>query len=345
MSGLRSKTTLPNASVALQILRATDSTFDARTDTVAIEEPLEIRLSRFIEGTAQRPEVVAITMRTPGHDDALAAGFLWTEGIIRETAEIHRIEPPRLTLAGRPQNTIDVYLHSSDESVANAPRSFFINSSCGVCGKSSIAALHTARPRFAPPPALEVNAAVVAALPDTLRKSQDVFEETGGLHAAALFSAAVNYCCCAKTSAGTTPWIKLWERCFCKIACPPMTAFSWSAAGPVLNSCKKPRWPEFSSSPPSEPPPRSRSPRRSASASRSSALSAMAALTSTRATSALSTPRTPQPPSAFEAPAASNADEFSFTPDDAGERSTHPRPGPGCPNSQAPAPRPAPTPR
>jgi FdhD protein len=134
-------------------------------DAVAVEEPLEIR----IDG---RP--VAVTMRTPGHDEELALGFALSEGLRPEGARL----PDDL-----PANTVDLVAPGFDpERIA---RSFYTSSSCGVCGKGALEAVAVEAPRVADGASLP--AALLAALPDRLRESQAAFEATGGLHATGLF--------------------------------------------------------------------------------------------------------------------------------------------------------------
>jgi len=138
----------------------------ARTerDAVAVEEPLEIRING---------EPVAVTMRTPGHDEELALGFCLTEGLAPRAASL----PADLAA-----NTVDVEADGSP-----APRNFYTSSSCGVCGKGALEAI-----AFEAPPVeseLRVGAVLVTALPDRLRAAQAAFAATGGLHATGLFSA------------------------------------------------------------------------------------------------------------------------------------------------------------
>jgi FdhD protein len=181
----------PRGAVQLEVLRVGASGVSTVTDSVAEEEPLEIRVCRPALATSVPVrETIAVTMRTPGDDAALAAGFLWTEGILRNREELERVDVPRLAIAGQPSNTIDLFLRKAEET--DAPlvrRNFFVSSSCGVCGKGSIQALHAARPAFRQPCVLRVAAGVISSLPDTSRKVQAVFDSTGGLHAASLFSA------------------------------------------------------------------------------------------------------------------------------------------------------------
>jgi len=146
-----------------------------RTDFVAREEPLEIRV---------RGHSVAVTMRTPGHDAELAAGFLLSEGILRKPADVIEIAP---CLEGdQPENTLNVFLAPSVEvDFARLTRHVFAASSCGLCGKASIEAVHQHFPTVESN--LQVTARTLAALPQKMRAAQKTFARTGGLHAAAVF--------------------------------------------------------------------------------------------------------------------------------------------------------------
>ncbi len=143
-----------------------------RMDRVAIEEPLEIRIGR---------EPLCVTMRTPGDDVDLAAGFLLGEGIVRSRDEIASIAPSG-------PHAVSVELTESARARAT-PRRFFVTSSCGVCGKDSI---DRVRALISPLETdVRVSARAIAAMPDTLRAAQSVFDRTGALHAAGLFDASV----------------------------------------------------------------------------------------------------------------------------------------------------------
>jgi FdhD protein len=146
---------------------------EARADLLAVEEPLEIR----IDG-----EPLAVTMRTPGDDIDLAAGFLYTEGLLGSLADVSEIRMCDENVAA-----VSV---APGASVAPSSRQFVTTSACGVCGKDSIEAIRV-RSRFdvsADP--LRVPPGVLAALPGRLRDAQRVFASTGGLHAAGLFTAS-----------------------------------------------------------------------------------------------------------------------------------------------------------
>lgn len=153
---------------------------------LAVEEPLEIRLG-FPDG---RHRAISITMRTPGEDNELAAGFLFTEGIVKSPNQIKQIRHCGTTRGESvPSNTIRVDLTDGvDIDFKRLERHFYTTSSCGVCGKSSIEALHTSATKLDDQKSLRVHSALIRTLPDGLRESQDIFALTGGLHASALFT-------------------------------------------------------------------------------------------------------------------------------------------------------------
>lgn len=153
-------------------------------DTLAVEEPLEIRVFG---------EPLAVTMRTPGHDVELAAGFLVSEGVIASGADFRtaiHCGGPGTDGAENTYNVLDVTLapgvRPPDPDLA---RSFYTTSSCGVCGKASIDAVETVSRHDVTIDETPVDAELLTTLPDRLRERQDAFEKTGGLHAAALFDA------------------------------------------------------------------------------------------------------------------------------------------------------------
>ncbi|MBZ5604067.1 MAG: formate dehydrogenase accessory sulfurtransferase FdhD [Acidobacteriia bacterium] len=141
-------------------------------DWVAVEEPLEIRICG---------RNVAVTMRTPGHDDELAAGFLCTEGILQNAGQISEIAAPEL-------NVIDVRTDAAID-LERLERHFYMSSSCGVCGKASIQSVESAGCALLDRERPMVEALVIHRLPEELRTRQAVFDRTGGLHASALFDA------------------------------------------------------------------------------------------------------------------------------------------------------------
>jgi len=169
--------------VKTQLLSVRDDEVRGRTDWLAAEEPLEIR----VQGPDQDACNVAVTMRTPGHDDELALGFLLTEGLIQARAEIRDIEANTRRLDGQPCNTVTVTLtHPFDP--APLRRNFYATSSCGVCGKAS---LEQVAVRCAPVASgLVIARSLLVELPHVLRQRQQLFAQTGGLHATGLFDAA-----------------------------------------------------------------------------------------------------------------------------------------------------------
>ncbi|HKV43528.1 MAG TPA: formate dehydrogenase accessory sulfurtransferase FdhD [bacterium] len=157
-----------------------------RDDQLAVEEPLEIRL---YPGDGSPHLQVAVTMRTPGHDFELAAGFLYSEGILQDAGQFDHINycaDHSLESAQR-YNVVNVFLRPGVEVDAERlRRNFYTTSSCGVCGKASIEAIEVRgiRPAAAGP---EVDAEVFGHLGETLRGAQAIFDKTGGLHAAGLY--------------------------------------------------------------------------------------------------------------------------------------------------------------
>ena len=155
-------------------------------DTLAAEEPLEIRIA----GTP-----LAVTMRTPGHDVELATGFLVSEGIIRTASDvraaIHCGGPGTGGGQANTYNVLDLALADHVPPVpASAERNFYTTSSCGVCGKASIEAVHTVSAHDLHADAATLTPERIAGFPVALRRAQEVFERTGGLHAAGLFDPA-----------------------------------------------------------------------------------------------------------------------------------------------------------
>ena len=160
------------------VIRWVDGQSARAGDEVAVEEPLEIRV---------RGRAISVTMRTPGHDGELAAGFLLTEAVIRRRQDILAIEPCDRNEAG---NLLNVRL-AADVAVdfEKLTRHVFASSSCGLCGKASIEAIAANFPPIADAAAPGVDPAVLSALPGLMRQAQGGFDRSGGLHAAALFDA------------------------------------------------------------------------------------------------------------------------------------------------------------
>ncbi len=185
--------------------RVTGRTSQQILDNLAIEEPLEIQLT-YGPSNSRVTRSISVTMRTPGSDFDLAAGFLMTEGVIQDANDIEQI-----AYAGRPFNEPEAPPHAMDTlklgsrqnvvrvdlatevavSMATLQRNFYTTSSCGICGKASLLALRTVCPPRAANK-FRVDAEVLRGLPGRLRASQGVFERTGGLHGAGLFDSNGN---------------------------------------------------------------------------------------------------------------------------------------------------------
>ncbi|MBS0029655.1 formate dehydrogenase accessory sulfurtransferase FdhD [Chitinophaga sp. 22321] len=172
---------MTNPVVHTRVRKVAAESITDTSDILAAEEPLEIRL---VHGPShnRRQQNISVTMRTPGEDSELAAGFLFTEGIISGQPDIQEI----ILSEDREDHIATVHLKpSAVAQLGNTTRNFTATAACGVCGKADIAAIHTGvsviNNTFRFP------ADMLFGLPDLLRKRQDLFDATGGLHAAALF--------------------------------------------------------------------------------------------------------------------------------------------------------------
>jgi len=171
----------------------TSATPQPTNDVVATEEPLEIRIGYSRRDGSRAEENVSITMRTPGHDEDLAVGFLFTEGIIRSRADVEGV-----VLRGQPDangltNALRVELAPGVKvDFKKLERHFYTTSSCGICGKASIDAVAQQGQFDIAAMPLRIRADVLGRLPAALKAKQAVFEQTGGLHASGLFDAAGN---------------------------------------------------------------------------------------------------------------------------------------------------------
>ena len=166
-----------------QVSEWDDGAIRRKEDYLAAEEPLEIRIG---------DDPLSVTMRTPGHDLELAAGFLFTEGLVQRRAQIvalEALEPDAETAAENRGNVVVAKLApESTPDFEKMRRHFFAASSCGICGKASIDSVR-ARTLAPPNPDFRFDPEILVRLPDALRESQAVFGRTGGLHAAGLFDA------------------------------------------------------------------------------------------------------------------------------------------------------------
>ncbi|WP_374949324.1 formate dehydrogenase accessory sulfurtransferase FdhD [Mucilaginibacter sp.] len=179
----------PQAVQNIPITRVADGISTTVNDAIAIEEPLEIRLEH---GPADSRTVqnISVTMRTPGNDSELAIGFLFTEGVITSANEVGESSHQFIACAENKENVIVVSLaEGAVPRLQNTERNFYTTSSCGVCGKGSINAIRTvSNYSNGDDSGVTINTETLIKLPDTLRRMQQVFEATGGLHGCALFT-------------------------------------------------------------------------------------------------------------------------------------------------------------
>ena len=218
-----------------------------RADLLAVEEPLEIRIGGI---------PLTVTMRTPGDDIDLAAGFLFGEGLIDPAG------PQEIRMCDK--NVADVTLAAAPlpqdveraTDARRAQRNFLTTSACGVCGKESIESIRVqSRYDIAADP-VRVSPEVLASLPDRLREAQRVFASTGGLHAAGLFSPDGTLLVLREDVGRHNAVDKVVGWALRTAGCPWPGTSCWSAAGPPLSSCRRPAWPASPCWPRYRPPPR-----------------------------------------------------------------------------------------
>jgi FdhD protein len=177
------------SSLQLPVIKVKSALSISTSDTLAIEEPLEIRLEY---GPLNQRTVknISVTMRTPGDDAELALGFLFTEGIITDWKDVTDIDHCFIACAENKENVIKVSLSAGKvPNLQNTERNFYTTSSCGVCGKGSINAIRTVGQYNDNQKDMGfMYSETLYSLPDILRSRQDTFADTGGLHAAALFT-------------------------------------------------------------------------------------------------------------------------------------------------------------
>ncbi len=155
---------------------------EKREDLLAVEEPLELRIGG---------EPLVVTLRTPGHDRELAAGFLFAEGIVHRREDFASLERSRDPLAYDPDNLVEVELTpeaaARRSAIEGARREYLAAAACGLCGKARLETIFQRLPEIAP---LELDPQLVTRLPERMEAAQTLFPRTGGVHAAALFTAA-----------------------------------------------------------------------------------------------------------------------------------------------------------
>lgn len=179
---------------AIQIQKVTsnkNSTFESNSadDLCAVEEPLEIRIG-YGKEKERLQKNISVTMRTPGNDFELATGFLFTEGILKNYKDVLSIKYcTDLNTIENKENIVRVELQPDVEfDLKTLERNFYTSSSCGVCGKASIDAVRIVVETSYETDSIKIQSSLIIQLPELLRKQQNVFEYTGGLHASALFN-------------------------------------------------------------------------------------------------------------------------------------------------------------
>ena len=166
----------------IQIHKIRTGAINEAADKVAVEEPLQIQLV-YSTATGQMLKDIAVTMRTPGNDEELAAGFLFTEGIVKRAEDISKIKH-----AHADENGVQVILKENViPMLGSAARNFYTTSSCGICGKASIDAIQTVSQYEAVKNNSIIPSAIFYTLQNELKNQQKLFKDTGGIHASALF--------------------------------------------------------------------------------------------------------------------------------------------------------------
>ncbi len=166
----------------IEIRRQESGKLIRKQDAVAVEAPLEIQVQ---SSDAQEPTAISVTMRTPGDDEELALGFLFTEGLLKHYSQVKAV-----SYLG--DNIVKIRLNEGERvELQKAERNFYTTSSCGVCGKASIDAIHT-HTQFEIKPQQKVSQEVLFNLKEKLGNKQSLFTLTGGIHAAGLFDYSGN---------------------------------------------------------------------------------------------------------------------------------------------------------
>lgn len=171
----------------ISIQKIADGIIHTFQDNLAVEEPLEIMLSYLLH-QLRMEKTISITMRTPGNDEELATGFLFTEGIIQSKEQLAL----STTIAVSENKVLVTLNENASPHLQQSDRNFYTTSSCGVCGKSSIDAIRTVSPFQQQTDDIRIASSIFTTLSDTLQKQQTLFKSTGGLHASALFDLAGN---------------------------------------------------------------------------------------------------------------------------------------------------------
>ena len=200
-----------------EVHRLEGQKLNLQPDFVAVEEPLEIKL---LVGDSTAAQPISVTMRTPGNDESLALGFLFTEGIIKHSNDvqsIHVAEDPSgnaLTVQLKSHVTVDL---------AKLERHFYTTSSCGVCGKASLEAVQQQCNIELPKTQWKVPSQVLYSLPDSLRNQQANFAQTGGIHGCALFDLDGNFILSAEDVGRHNALDKLIGQCILSMPTIPLS--------------------------------------------------------------------------------------------------------------------------
>ncbi len=166
----------------IRIKKVSKESYAEENDLIAVEEPLEIQVEYQSDGQLVRKSI-SVTMRTPGNDDELATGFLFTEGILHNLNQVSQVS----TDIWDENKVLITFAEKESPRLQTAERNFYTTSSCGVCGKSSIDAIKTVSSFMDQSDDLSVSADLFYNLQNALKKQQEVFQNTGGLHASGLF--------------------------------------------------------------------------------------------------------------------------------------------------------------
>ena len=182
-----------NSIEILDIIKVKENSRHPMMDEVSVEEPLEIKV-RYGNDAEKKTKNLSVTMRTPGNDRELAAGFLFTEGIISNLDQIKNIKHAKTDCSRNNENSIVVELVSGfTPELMNADRNFYTTSSCGVCGKGSIESIRTVSSfQEMEKEELKIDLEVLYQLSEKLRVFQDNFSSTGGIHASGIFDLEAN---------------------------------------------------------------------------------------------------------------------------------------------------------
>ncbi len=235
---------MSTSSLAIDISKVNAEQRITVEDYVAVEEPLEIQLGT-ASAAGAAAKSISITMRTPGHDVDLALGFLYTEAIITSAGQVKTADfsGPADAETGL-RNIVRVELEADVEiDLGRLQRHFYTTSSCGVCGKSSIDALRVTGCDSLTGKGATYPRQLILDLPDKLSQQQQLFSQTGGLHAAAIFDERGEIICVREDVGRHNAVDKVTAHCFSRAGCRPQTSAWWYRAEQASSWCKRRWWP------------------------------------------------------------------------------------------------------